>query len=107
MPKFLLTYRAPSDPSELDSDTASAWMGWFGQIQDSLVQIGDAVGPARQVGNVDGDQRVGGYSVIQAADLDAAADVASTCPAVANGYGVEIGQLLEIDAKMPTSAVTA
>ncbi len=96
MPKFLLTFRGPQEYAELTGDSHAAWMKWFGEIQDSLVEMGDGVGPAVRVGDVDGDQRIGGYTVIQAADIDAAAEMARTSPPVAAGYGVEIGQLLEI-----------
>lgn len=107
MPKFLLTFRAPSEPVAPNEETSAAWMQWFGQINDSVVEMGDGVGPARRVGNVEGGQRVGGYTIIEAADLNAAAEIASSSPSVAGGYGVEVGQLLEIMATMPSSATTA
>jgi hypothetical protein len=95
MPKFLLTFRSPREYSEGSNDH-DAWMRWFGEIQGNLVEIGDGVGEAVRVGNVDGGQRVGGYTVIQAADIGAAAELAKSSPPVAAGYGVEIGQLLEV-----------
>jgi hypothetical protein len=107
MPKFLLTFRAPSEPAAPDADTSAAWMQWFGKINDSIVEMGDGVGPAQRVGNVDGGQRVGGYTIIEAADLDAAAEIASSSPPVVAGYGVEVGQLLEILANMPATGATA
>ncbi len=96
MPKFLLTFRSPQEYTEITGDGHAAWMKWFGEIQGSLVEMGDGVGQAVRVGEVDGDQRIGGYTVIQAADISAAAELAKTSPPVAYGYGVEIGQLLEI-----------
>lgn len=96
MPKFLLTFRGPQEYAETAEVDHDAWMRWFGEIQDSVVQMGDGVGRALRVGDVDGDQRIGGYTVIQATDIDAAAALAETSPPVAAGYGVEIGQLLEI-----------
>jgi hypothetical protein len=107
MPKFLLTFRAPSEPVAPDPDVSAAWMKWFGEINDSIVEMGDGVGPAQRVGNVDGGQRVGGYTIIEAADFNAATKIASTSPPVVSGYGVEIGQLLEIMANMPASGATA
>ncbi|HEX3803065.1 MAG TPA: hypothetical protein VHV75_09515 [Solirubrobacteraceae bacterium] len=108
MPKFLLTFRGPSEPVAPDPDASAAWMQWFGQINDSVIEMGDGVGAAHRVGNVEGgSQRVGGYTIIEAADLNAAAKIASSSPPVADGYGVEVGQLLEILANVPASGATA
>ncbi len=96
MPKFLLTFRSPQEFTEITGDGHAAWMQWFGENQDSVVEMGDGVGRAVRVGDVDGDQRIGGYTVIQAADINAAAEIAKTSPPMAAGYGVEIGQLLEV-----------
>ena len=49
---------------------------------------------ARRVGNVSGDQDVSGFSVISARDLDHAVEIAQGCPAIAQGYGLEVGELM-------------
>jgi hypothetical protein len=97
MPNYVFTYRLPKD-QPLDMDAAQAWYAWFDQIGEQIVETGNAVTSARQIGNVDGSQRVSGYTVITARDLDHASEVAQGCPAIAQGYGLEVGELLEIPA---------
>jgi hypothetical protein len=47
---------------------------------------------------------LGGYSVVQAEDVDAAVAIARGCPYVAGDGGVEIGLLAEIPAEIPSAS---
>lgn len=51
---------------------------------------------ACQLGNVDGDESVSGFTVISARDLDHASELAQGCPALEHGQGIEVGELLEL-----------
>ena len=77
-------------------DAAQAWYAWFDELGEHITNPGAAVSAARQLGNVDGSQRVSGFTVINARDLDQATELAQGCPAIAQGYGIEIGEMLQV-----------
>jgi hypothetical protein len=97
MPSYVFTYRQPRE-QPLDMDGAQEWWAWFEQIGEHIAHQGSAVSTARQLGNVDGSQRVSGFTVISARDLDHACELAQGCPAIREGHGIEVGELLEAPA---------
>jgi hypothetical protein len=99
MAKFALLYRQRTDHVPNDPDENSAWMGWFGKMGNSLVDIGDQVVQSSALGATGEGTRLAGYSVITADDFEAALAIASGCPALVAGGGVEIGGLMEVAGK--------
>ncbi len=97
MPSYVFTYRQPKD-QPLNMEAAEEWFKWFDEIGEHITVPGSAVSTARQVGNVDGAQRVSGFTVISARDLDQAVELAQGCPAIGQGFGLEVGELLEVPA---------
>lgn len=90
MKKFLFIYNATP---ERGSDTDEDWMAWFGSIGQHLVDVGN---PFQGGTLVKGDgvtditsfaELVGGYSLINATDIDQAAGLAKSCP---NAAGIRI-----------------
>jgi len=53
------------------------------------------------VGNFGPDTVLGGYTLIDADDLDHAARLVADCPAISNGGGVDIGQLTILNPPRP------
>ena len=49
-----------------------------------------------ELGNCGAGTRPGGYSLISAGDLEAAVALAKGCPALAEGAGVQVGQLTDL-----------
>ena len=90
MKKFLFIYNASP---EQGSDTMEAWMAWFGSIGEHLVDVGNPIqGGTLVKGSTTTEltsfaDLVGGYSLINAKDIDEAAQLAKTCP---NEAGVRI-----------------
>ena len=97
MPSYVVTYRQPKD-QPLNMEAADEWFKWFDEIGEHITVPGSAVSTARQIGNVDGGQRVSGFTVISASDLDHAVEIAQGCPAIRQGFGLEVGELLEMPA---------
>jgi len=97
MPNYVFTYRQPKD-QPLNMEAATAWYQWFDEIGEHVAQQGSAVSTSRQLGNVEGGQRVSGFTVISARDLDHACELAQGCPAIAQGFGLEVGELVEVPA---------
>jgi hypothetical protein len=93
MPEYVFTYRRPEGQA-LNMEEGQAWFKWFDEIGEHISVPGNAVAVARRVGNVAGDQDVSGFSVITARDIDHAVEIAQGCPAVAQGYGLEVGELM-------------
>ena len=94
MPRFLFSYRVPTDYRP-GAKTGQAWEAWFGSLGSSRIDSGHGVIATRALGNLDAGTRLGGYSVVTADDMDGAAVLAEGCPALALGGGVEIGVIPE------------
>ena len=94
MPTFLFSYRVPQDyrPGE---ETGKAWGAWFDSLGASRTDPGHGVLATRTLGNLGDGTRLGGYSVVTAEDMEAAAALAKGCPALRLGGGVEIGAVPE------------
>ncbi len=104
MPKYVLVYHGggrPETPEEGEKVMA-AWNAWMGGLGDAIVDGGNPVGMSRTVtvsGVEDngGSNPVSGYTLINAADMDAACKMASGCPILQNGAGtVEVAEAMEM-----------
>jgi len=97
MAKFVLTYSggtAPQTPEEGEVVMA-AWMSWFGELGANILDGGNPFGDAKTVnagGSVSdgGSSSLGGYSIVEAADLDAATVLAQGCPVLSAGGSVDV-----------------
>jgi hypothetical protein len=88
----------PQGEQEL-AGVMSAWQSWFSTLGAAVKQPGDPFGSAVTV-SADGIARpgsagdLGGYSVITADSLDAAAGLAKGCPILEHGGRVEIYEVV-------------
>jgi hypothetical protein len=97
MASFLLTYYgnlAPEDEAE-SSRAKLAWGKWLTELEETLVDTGTTMGATRTIDSAgavsDGSAHViTGYSIINAADLDDAVEVAKGCPVRSIGGTVEV-----------------
>lgn len=104
MPNFVFSYRNPKGYVPT-ADTRAAWMAWFDGMGDHLVELGRPVFERTSIGACDpASTELGGYSVIQAEDFDAALAIAKGCPYLGRHGGVEIGLLAEIPAEVPSAS---
>ena len=94
MPKFLFSYRVPKD-HQPGPETGQAWEGWFESLGSSRINTGHGVVATRTLGKLDAGTRLGGYSLVTAADREGAVALAEGCPALRLGGGVEIGAVPE------------
>ena len=99
MPRFLVTYHGGGMPeSEEERQQAMAAFGaWVGATGKALVDPGAPLGPSRTVsaGSVtDGRaaEPFNGYSVLEAADLDAAVDLVRSHPYVERGGSLQVSE---------------
>ncbi|HLX49592.1 MAG TPA: hypothetical protein VKS82_14790 [Streptosporangiaceae bacterium] len=96
MATYLLIFRSPHDykPSP---ETGAAWSAWHQGLGAQLRDRGNPVFRSQVLGGEVGDTALGGYSLIRAADLDAAVAVAKTCPGLESGMTVEVGEVTNSD----------
>jgi hypothetical protein len=92
MPTYLITNRAPKNYRG-SADTVAAWNAWFEHLGANLVDRGNPVFERRKLGNCGTDTELGGYTLVTADNLEAAVALAEGCPHLANGGGVEVGEL--------------
>lgn len=102
--KFVLAYHGGSMP-ETDEEmqaTMAAWGEWMGGLGEALLDPGNPTAQCATVGS-DGSVTGGGganpltgYSLVDAADLAAATEIAKGCPILAAGGSVEVGQTVDI-----------
>jgi len=96
MGKFVLVYKGGAAPtSEADgAKVMEAWMGWFGTLGGAVLDGGNPFGASTAVAS-DGSSTaatagLGGYSILSADSLSAAATLAKGCPILAAGGSVEV-----------------
>ena len=105
MAKFVLAYgtgtQAPPATEAEGQAVMEAWMGWFGTLGGAIIDMGNPFGASKSVA-VDGSVRdgnlssLGGYSIVEATDIDAAASMAKGCPVLASGGTVDVYEAMEI-----------
>lgn len=96
MNAYLLVHRHPHGYTG-SPEAAAAWEAWFGKLGDALVDKGNAVLGDRSVaGEAGAILPLGGYTIVNAADLEEATRLASRCPILQEGGAVEIGMLTPV-----------
>jgi hypothetical protein len=99
MPKYLFIYRdtvgtrAQLSPEEMQA-MMEPWTKWFQKFGSAIVDGGDGLKRTGRIVKpgivtdgpyVEAKEIIGGFSVIQAEDYDAAAAIARECPIVCSG----------------------
>ena len=91
MTTFLFSYRMPTDYTPGRPDALAAWRSFFEGIGDDLLDMGNPVFESAAVGHCGPDTTLGGYSLVQADNLEDAVALAGACPGMTEGGGVEVG----------------
>ncbi len=117
MAKFLFIYRGSTDeyagmsPEEMQ-ENMNQWGRWIGEALQKgwMVDPGDALTPEGKVVQakkvvtdgpfVESKEVLGGYSVVQADSLAAAAELAKGCPGLLVGGKVEVRPLAGLASKL-------
>ena len=104
MPNYLVTYhggeRPPSTP-EAQQQVHAAFGAWVASVGDAMVDPGAPLGATKSVsasGSEDGpaDGAIGGYTLLRAADLDAAVDLVSKHPFISRGGTLQVSEAIAI-----------
>ena len=105
MSTFLYVYHGGSKPEseEAINEAMEAWGAWLGGLGDKAADPGNPVGMSSTVhpdGSVTADggsNPAGGYSIIEAADMEEALTHAKGCPILKDGGSVEVAEIFHID----------
>ncbi|MCB1421485.1 MAG: hypothetical protein KDJ69_03250 [Nitratireductor sp.] len=103
MAKFVFAYhggKMPETPEE-GAKSMAAWRNWLGGMGDALVDGGNPVGKSKTVtpGGIEdngGSNPLSGYTLVNAADIHAACEIARGCPILANEGTVEVAEAIEM-----------
>jgi len=110
MPQYIFSYRSAKDrdPSA-DGSQLPAWEAFLNDvIGPNVVDPGRPVfEPSTVLGETGASTQIGGYSVVTADDLEAAVAMASSCPSISHGGGVEVGVLAELPPEHPAEQMRA
>ncbi len=93
MPTYVIVNRTRPDYTGSPEGMA-AWNAWFDGLGAHLADRGNPVVRRAVLGDAATMTVLGGYSLVTADDLDAALALAASCPALADGGGVEVGELM-------------
>ena len=101
MTKYVFVYHAPMSPAEATPPTdeqmsavMQEWMDWAGKVGQDMVDFGTPLDGGMRVssdgGTAPSTREVTGYSIIEAADMDAALALAKDHPHLRMPGGCEI-----------------
>ena len=100
MTKYLFVYyggMSGSTPAEQEK-SMKVWTAWFTGMGKALVDMGAPTEPGKKVSKTGvraiGANPVTGYSIIQAANIDKAVDMAKACPIMDEGGSIAIYEAL-------------
>ncbi len=102
MAKFVYVYTGGqmAETPEAQEQVMQAWGAWFGTLGDRVTDMGNPFGGSKTVksgGSADGGvSHIGGYSIVEADSLDAAAVQAEGCPVLQAGGNVEVYEALSM-----------
>ncbi len=103
MPKFVFAYHGGAKPAtpEEGQKVMAAWMKWFEGIGPAVIDGGNPVGlsktvSANGVADNGGANPISGYSLIDAASMDKAVEIARGCPILASGGSVEVAEAMQM-----------
>jgi hypothetical protein len=115
MAKFLFVYRSDVEqeqqqpsPEEMQA-IMQEWGAWFQKVGAAMVDGGDGLMPTGKTVRgstvtdgpfIEAKELVGGYSVVEADNIDAAVGFAKSCPIIGVGGCVEIRQLAGLSDQM-------
>jgi hypothetical protein len=110
MNEFILLYRSgdrPASPEQVQQNMQH-WMAWFKNLADQghivdrgqpLEHSGKIVGANRMITDgpfAEAKDVVGGYSLIKAANVSQAAELAKGCPILERGGRVEVRPVMKL-----------
>ena len=97
MKKFIFLYMGGSAPKspEDGKKVMDAWMAWFGRVGDKIVDGGAPFGARKSVGG-SGSTGAGGYTIVNAENLEAAVKLTDGHPHLMGGGTIEVCETVPV-----------
>ena len=104
MTKYLLAYHGGTVPASKEEGdrVMAAWGTWIDSLGKSLVDPGNptatskTIAPGGKISNGGGSNAVTGYSILEAASLDAAMAAVKNCPQLSSGGSIEVAEITPV-----------
>ena len=103
MPKFIFAYHGGKKPEtpEAGAEFMARWRAWSSEHDAAFLNKGAPVGMSKTVsadGVADdgGSNPLSGYSILEVDSMDAALDIARTCPHLDHGT-IEVAPLMDME----------
>jgi hypothetical protein len=103
MSDYILAYHGGEKPEspEAGSEMMAKWKAWIGGLGDAVVNPGTPLGMSKTVssGGVSDDggaNPLSGFSVVRAESMDAALEMAKSCPTLELGGTIEVAEMMEM-----------
>ncbi len=103
MPDFVIAYHGGTKPETQEAGAAAMerWKVWVADLGDAVVNPGTPLGPSKSVttdgvSDGGGPTALTGFSIVTAADMDAALVIANKCPFLEMGT-IEVAQIMTFD----------
>ena len=107
MPRFMLVYKGDAtDMSDMTQEEAGAvmakWAEWMQKVGPALTDIGTPFGPGSSLvddGSSGSATSLTGYSIVEAASMDAARSLADGHPYLSEGkgnYAIDLFELMPV-----------
>jgi hypothetical protein len=98
--KYVLVYQggAMAENEEAQQAAMAAWGAWFGSLGPAIVDGGAPFGASAAVGGGGSRSGLTGYSILEAADLNAAVKMGEGCPIIADGGSVDVYEAIDVGA---------
>ncbi len=107
MPQFMMLYKGEAtDMTSMTeaevNEVMGQWRGWMGNVGAALISPGAPFGPSTSVvddGSTGTAQAATGYSIVEAADLQAAAALAEGHPYLSEGkgnYAIDLFEMMPV-----------
>ena len=102
MPEYIIAYHGGKEPEspEEGAKGMEKWKAWMGGLGDAMVNPGTPMGMNKTVtsdgvSDEDGPNRLTGYSIVKADNMDAALEMAKSCPFLEIGT-LEVAELMQM-----------
>jgi hypothetical protein len=94
--------KMPTNQSEIQKIT-DEWMAWYKRLDKAVIDQGNPFSPMAKTISVDGRisddpdcSMLSGYAIIQAMSLDAAVQLAKSCPALKGGSKISVYETMKV-----------
>ena len=102
MPDYIIAYHGGTKPAspEEGAKQMEDWKKWLAGLGDAVVNPGTPLGMSKTVSSdgvtdSDNENRLTGYSTVKAESLDAAIEMAKTCPFLKMGT-LEVAEVMKM-----------